>query len=399
MSKASIAVCHPRMGFGGSEAAAMWTLEALKRDYRVALIAGGRIDLGALNSFCGTAVESGECEILEIPLPWPLSKANWGAALRGAFVSRGMRTYFDRFDLLISSYNIGSFGRPGIHLLADFSWDERLRRQLDSTSSSAGALAGVKGSLRNLHLALAKAISGPAAHRNSGDLGIVFANSRWTAEVLGPRYAIDAKLLYPPVTMREPGAFCGPRRRRFVCVGRISPEKRIEQMIGILRAVRARGHDIALHIIGATRETTYGRMIERMCRSEGSWIVLEGRRFGASKTRLLAESAFGIHARACEAFGIAVAEMITVGCVPFVPAEGGPAEIVNYNPAIVYSSPEDGIEKIDAMLRNSTLERDTRALLLKRACLFSCESFIRGIRTAVGSFIDRQRLGDGVAGL
>jgi hypothetical protein len=120
LNQPSIAIFHPRMGLGGSEAVVMWTLEALRRDYCVALIAGGCFDLDALNSFYGTLIDLGACKIIQISLPWPLARANWGAALRGALVSRLRRRYFDRYDILIGAYNFGDFGRPGIHLLSDF---------------------------------------------------------------------------------------------------------------------------------------------------------------------------------------------------------------------------------------------------------------------------------------
>ena len=58
----------------------------------------------------------------------------------------------------------------------------------------------------------------------------------------------------------------------------------------------------------------------------------------------------GIHARPGEAFGIAIAEMIVAGCLPFVPAEGGPSEIVDHNPALVYDTVDEAVEKIDSML-------------------------------------------------
>ncbi len=40
-SKASIAIVHPQVGFGGSEAAVLWGIEALKQDCEAALITGG----------------------------------------------------------------------------------------------------------------------------------------------------------------------------------------------------------------------------------------------------------------------------------------------------------------------------------------------------------------------
>src|ERR1700687_4322379 len=130
-AKTSVGVFHPRMGFGGSESFVMWTLEALKRDYRIALLAGGRINLPELNAFHGTAIEPSECEIVELRLPWPVAKVEWGAALRGAFVDRSLRCFICRFGVLIGASDVADFGRPAIHHLADFSCDETLRRYYD----------------------------------------------------------------------------------------------------------------------------------------------------------------------------------------------------------------------------------------------------------------------------
>ena len=38
MQKNKIAIVHPKMGWGGSEATVLWAIEALKNDYNVSLI-------------------------------------------------------------------------------------------------------------------------------------------------------------------------------------------------------------------------------------------------------------------------------------------------------------------------------------------------------------------------
>ena len=123
----------------------------------------------------------------------------------------------------------------------------------------------------------------------------------------------------------------------FVCIGRISPEKRIEQIIQILKQVRVRGHKIHLNIIGGTEETPYGRSIEELSKTERDWITLEGKRFGSDKTKILSQHLFGIHACQGEAFGISVVEMVKAGCITFVPDEGGQTEIVNHS-SLTYNS-------------------------------------------------------------
>lgn len=55
--KLKIGIGHPRLGRGGSEARAMWGIEALKDDYNVSHITtGGVDDLPVLNQFYVTNV-------------------------------------------------------------------------------------------------------------------------------------------------------------------------------------------------------------------------------------------------------------------------------------------------------------------------------------------------------
>jgi glycosyltransferase involved in cell wall biosynthesis len=375
------------MGRGGSEAAAMWALEALKRDYRVALVAGGTIDLPALNSFYGTSIGADECEVVEIPLPGPLATSGWGDALRGACAARGMRRHFDRFDVLINAYNLGNFGRPAIHLLADFSWVEGTRRQHDPVPAGIRSIAHTARSVRRAYLAMNQMIAGRTEDPTFRGAGIVLANSEWSRSKLLEKYGIEARVLYPPVVMSAAAA--GPARPgRFVCLGRISPEKRLERIVDILKAVRRRGHEVSLHVIGDTGNTDYGRQIESCARAAGSWIVLEGARTGVEKVRILAGCAFGIHARENEPFGIAVAEMVRAGCITFAPVEGGPAEILDH-PALLYRGEDDAVEKICAVMGSERMRSELSAHLRRQAAKFSGENFVRNIRSIVAEFLCR----------
>jgi hypothetical protein len=79
--------------------------------------------------------------------------------------------------------------------------------------------------------------------------------------------------------------------------------------------------------------------------------------------------------------------MIVAGCLPFVPAEGGPAEIVDHHPALVYDTVDEAVEKIDSMLRNPGIESAARAFIEQRAQKFLADSFMRDIRRVVGVFV------------
>lgn len=387
LGKLSVAVLHPRMGRGGSEATAMWTLEALKRDYCVALIAGGPIDLHALNAFYGTSVEPADCKVVQVPIPWPLSGAGWGDALRSAFAARGMRPHLDRFDVLINAYNLGSFGRRGIHLLADFSWDEALRRRHHPVPSGLRRLAHVVQPLRRSYLAACRSIAGPEPNPALRGAGTVIANSEWSRSKLREILGIESRVVYPPVAIRLRD-WQAVRRSDFVCIGRIAPEKRIERIVAILSRVRARGHGVRLRIIGEFGKNAYAGEIARLVRNNCQWISLEGARFGGEKEGILGECAFGISACEGETFGIAVAEMVRTGCIPFASAVGGPAEILDH-PALLYRGEDEAVEKICAVLENDRLGAELRAHLRGQAEKFSSENFVAAIRETVAEFRGR----------
>ena len=113
----SVAIVHPQMGRGGSEALVMWGAEALKRDFDVSIVTTNAIDLTALNSFYGTAVREGEVKVRQLPIPRMLSGIRSGAAIRGALFQSAIRQVACEYDVLISAYNLCDCGVPAIHLL------------------------------------------------------------------------------------------------------------------------------------------------------------------------------------------------------------------------------------------------------------------------------------------
>lgn len=214
---------------------------------------------------------------------------------------------------------------------------------------------------------------------------MILANSKWTAGIIGDKYDVKPKVLYPPVEDGFPDVPVEQKDFGFVCIGRISQEKRIERIIEILAAVRSRGHDIHLHVIGDC-SNPYGQSIRQLAEAEGGWVHLDGRKAGLEKKDILAAHRFGIHACQGEAFGIAVAEMVKAGCITFVPDEGGQVEIVNH-PDLTYANVDDAVVKIDAVLRDEQRQNDLRQHLKAQGELFSTERFMTGIRQAVETFL------------
>jgi glycosyltransferase involved in cell wall biosynthesis len=130
-------------------------------------------------------------------------------------------------------------------------------------------------------------------------------------------------------------------------------------------------------------------MIRRLVNQHRDWVIPEGRKVGSEKTRLLHRHRYGISACGVEAFGIAVAEQVKAGCIPFVPDSGGQTEIVG-DPALCYADPDDAVAKIDAVLRDEAKQHALREHLRRQAEQFSAERFMQEFRGVVERFQQQQ---------
>jgi glycosyltransferase involved in cell wall biosynthesis len=292
VKQAKVAIVHPRLGWGGSEAVALWALAALKDDYDVSLITSGRVDIQRLNEFYGTNLTPEEFSILQVPLPLGIRKTTKFAAVRGRFIQRYCQRVASRFDLLISAYNPCVFGVRGIQLVADL---EELPKILPLQNWKRWWYGNTP--LRKAYLKVCDWISpaNPASWENN----LTLANSNWTAELMRHSYGVEAGVLYPPVSSNFSAIPYGERERGFVCIGRIVPEKRIETVVEILHRVRERGHDVHLHIVGGSEgNSPYARLLRKHCLERNpDWVSFEGSIDERSKNELMAKHRFGISGR------------------------------------------------------------------------------------------------------
>ena len=167
-------------------------------------------------------------------------------------------------------------------------------------------------------------------------------------------------------------------------IGRIAPEKRIEDAIAILEAVRGCGHSVRLHLCGEIGGDVYGRRIAQLCRERADWIVVEGRVSGERKSRILTHCRYGIQTRGAEPFGISVAEMIKAGAIVFAPANGGQAEILD-TPDLLFTSQAEAIAKIQAALNQPNRQMQLARILAARGGLFDARNFIRQARAGIAA--------------
>jgi glycosyltransferase involved in cell wall biosynthesis len=388
---ARVAVIHPQLRYGGSETGTVWTVEALKRDYEVTLITGGKVDLGRLNDYYATNLQSNEFAIHEVRMPLRLHHAAKFAGLRGALFTRECRRLLPRFDAATSHYNPCDYGRPVIQFVADFSFAPRLQRALDPSITSERRWWYGDTTLRRAYLGLCSRLA-PIRLEN-WTRNVTVANSRWTAALLESEFGLIARRVqFPPVPGSFPEVSWNERENGFVLIGRVVPEKRMDTMIGVLDRVRRQGFDVHLHIVGSLDDSPFAKKIQALASRHGHWVFLEGRVAGKAKRELMARHKFGINGRANEPFGIAVAELVKAGCITFVPNGGGQTEIVDH-PALTFENEDAAVKKILAVLENGALQARLGEHLRVRSSELSVERFQHTVRSLVAEFLgERSRL-------
>lgn len=381
-----IAVVHPQLlPGGGSEVCAMWALQALADDHRVTLITMGRPDLAALDRSSGTTIDKSGIEVRSLPIPPGLRRRF--DALRGARLDRYCRRIAGDFDAVISIYNPMDFGLPGIQLVADFSFDDGLRREVHAESGAAGGTLYAASVGRSLYLRLAAALSGRSDEGWKSNRTL--AVSEWVRALLKDRFGVDSTVLYPPVAVRPPQVPWEEREDGFVVMGRLVPEKGIPRVIDILSAVR-KVKPVHLHVLGRPAQASYAREIERLCRANQSWVRLEGQVFGPEKDALLACHKYGISGCRAESFGIAVAEMVKAGEIVWVPDGGGQTEVVT-DRSLIYAGRDDAVSRIGSVIADGERESALRRHLEGRAAAFSSSHFVSVVRSVVRDFLQEGR--------
>jgi glycosyltransferase involved in cell wall biosynthesis len=303
------------------------------------------------------------------------------AALRGAFYSRHARKIAPEYDVRLSAYNLTDWGLPAIHFIADFSWDKPTREALHPPSPG---FIYRETPLRRAYLEFARACEGKSG-RDFMNEDLVIANSEWSARILRERFGLrSTPVIYPAVWMKFPEIAWAEKKPDFVMIGRVAPEKRIEECVEILQEVRSRGHKIRLRLCGQPGTDHYGRRISALCDKHRDWIVAEGRVYGERKARVLAECRFGIQGTHGEGFGISVAEMVKAGAIVFAPREGGQAEILNRE-ELLFSDKADAVRRIDTVLRDDQVQAGLLKSLRDRASLFEvsvCQ--VQSLRSIAG---------------
>lgn len=375
-----ILIGHPFFGRGGAEVATMWLFMALRKKYEIFLVTRGGWDLTELNKIAGTDIKPDEVKLVPIPFNFILKQSKGGHLWHGLYL-RYCRNIAPKFDVCISAARPIDWGKKAMHLIADVVWNDDLQNKFATNENK-----DLKG-LKYLIFKLGKTIAGKSTRGIKDDIYIV--NSKWTSIISSEYCNNKPVIITPPVVNSFSYINWDKKTNRFICLGRISPEKRIGDIIEILSRVRNRANNIKLHIIGKFDNNDYCNTIQMICSKNREWIKIEGELTGSKKLKLLSESKYGINACQREAFGISTAEMIQAGMITFIPEQGAQKEIVPVED-LHFTSVDDAVEKIIKVLNEEQKQKHILSELRQNTPDFSTERFCREINDVIDDFLNKR---------
>jgi glycosyltransferase involved in cell wall biosynthesis len=361
---------------GGGNGVASWMLQALVAEHDVTVLTWRALDLDEVNHFYGTSIDRSSVRAMQVaaPLRWMVEAVPTPMSLmRSALLTRAARPVASAFDLTVTANNEAEFGRPNVQYvhypaylrprpLVDLRWYHH------------------PGIMLDFYYWLADRLSRTSRARILASRTLV--NSNWTGSRFAFLHGGASETLYPPIATEFPDVPWEAREEGFLCIGRIAPEKWVDRVIDIVAAVRRMRPGVLLHLIGSPGERPYYRRVMARVR-EQDWIRVHEHIGRDDLVRLIATQRYGVHAMVDEHFGMGPAEMVSAGCLVWVHDSGGQVEIVGGDPRFLYTTVDEAVRKILAIMEDPGAQRAAREALAGRGRLFSVERFQGRVREIV----------------
>ncbi|QLG28128.1 glycosyltransferase [Halorarum halophilum] len=348
---ARVAVVHNTLDLrSGADAVCLHVCEALQDVHDVTLFTLSHPPLSTLNGMFDTAAA--------VPVRTPPGSEFLGPALelvadhagpllapRSVLLDCFVRRHAQGVDLLVSTANEFDFSRPSVQYVH---YPQFNGRAVDDDDA---------GRLDPLWTRLA----GLGDRRLPADATLV-TNSSWTAEAVAERYGREPTVLHPPVDPIGGGLDWAEREHGVVAAGRIAPDKRTLDAVRIVDAVRERGHDVHLHVVG-TAAPAYRSYVDRVAAAADAreYVSLET---DVSRNRLeslLTTHRYGLSTKPDEHFGMTVAEYVAAGTLAFAPDSGGQRDVLDGAEEHLFSSVPDAAATVSRAIetgREPSLPRD-----------------------------------------
>lgn len=364
---------------GGAEAYCLRVAETLQGRFDDVLVLhyGAAVDVALLERRFNVSL--GRTQFQSVDLGWmgrqiARTRAFSLSHLKTALFYRRLRGQVEDADLLVSTWIECPFRAPrviqAIHV-PQLICDRESLQYLGWTSTSR-----LRHALQVAYIWSVRAVMGWSRRVIGGHLTII--NSIWTANLFRRHYhARDVRVLYPGVDLQVTPQSSGwarfdQRDENFVVLGRVTPAKEVEKAVEIVSRLRAEGHHVGLHIIGAGNGA-YAEQLAALI-ADQTWVHWHRALDFDALQKLVVRQKWGLHCCQFEHYGIAPAELQALGCITFVHDSGGQREIIT-NPNQRYTDVDDAVRKVSAVLRTPEIHAQLVAEGLANAKFHTVQKF------------------------
>ena len=303
----------------------------------------------------------------------------WHSVLISLYRFRQLKRLARNADVCISTASIMDFGKPAHHFINMIAFGDDAFTAYASNSAShvrSGTVARAKHFLSD---SILRPLLGMRSKRSiiCDKRQHIYPNSRFVEKLMMSFYgSFNSTLFYPPTLFKAEMDASLRDPLKVVYIGRIIPDKRLEEIVGIVERARAiTGLDITFHAAGRLDQTpSYGKTLSRMAQ-ERAWLKFVGALYGEDKEKFLLSGSYAIHAERDEAFGISVTEYLSAGLISIVPDEGGTPEIVDSS-ELAYHTNEEAAQILAHLLVDATFREKMQRQCAERAKVFSRDAYM-----------------------
>lgn len=287
-----------------------------------------------------------------------------------------LRKLAENADVCISMANIMDFGKPAYHFLItldvgdpDFSDFLKNRNRSDNRSR--------RSSLKQIFNTILRHLLGMRSKREifHDPKERIFPNSHFVNDLLADFYGVSSTtVFYPPTIFEFPAGSVKRDPLKVVYIGRVSPSKRVEDIISAVKLARERsGEELTLDLAGHSTP----EYIEKLKTLFGGcdWIRFIGTVHGREKADFLLSGSFAVHAMRNEAFGISVTEYLKAGLIPVVPDEGGANEVTG-SPELAFRNIDEAADILVKLLKDPDFRNQQSLYCAKRSEQFSRQHYL-----------------------
>ena len=221
------------------------------------------------------------------------------------------------------------------------------------------------------------------ANRGAVARNLIFANSKFTAEVIRRQLGVNPHVLYPPIQKAIIDTVKSHKRRsnNVITVSRLCHGKNLEIIPYIARSTPK---EISFTIVGLFDSqkmyTILSNLIKNFSVEDRVKIVVN---LGREELRKkLLDSKVYLHPTINEHFGVSIAEAMSSGCIPIVHNSGGPKEFVSEH--YRYDNMNEAADKVVKAIAEWTPEK--AALISTYAEKFSEANFAKRFIEIFGQY-------------